>query len=142
MRHWLVIVSTLALGLGVVSVAQQPTKKAPDIPGVTGKDPFMNGCVSCHVVLPDGKDMRISQAMKALKKHPDVSKTMKNIPMDCMSCHPTKTAMGLDRKLHPLHYGKQEKSVFVTEFNGTCTNCHSMNLKTGKIGIKSGLKNW
>ena len=105
------------------------------------KDPFKNGCVSCHVVLPDGTDKRLNTAIKAIKGHPALT-MVKNVPGDCGKCHGKGKVSKLSFSLHKQHYEKGEKSVFLKELKGSCTSCHSLDVKTGKVSVKSGAKNW
>lgn len=106
-------------------------------------DPFPNGCVSCHGKTPDGKDVRLNVAIKLVKGHPSVASIVKTVPNDCGKCHkPGGKTPTLDVAVHKAHFGKGDKSVFVKEFKGDCTACHTLDAKTFKMGVKSGPKNW
>ncbi|HSM18327.1 MAG TPA: hypothetical protein VK845_15175, partial [Gemmatimonadales bacterium] len=58
---WLIL-GTLAapVGLRAQETGGPPVRA---IPGITADDPFPRACVSCHVVLPDGRDVRLSTLM-------------------------------------------------------------------------------
>lgn len=133
------IFATLALGLGVLALSSAQTAP-PKLAGITAKDPFPNGCVSCHVKMPD-QDVRLNLIQKTVKKHPSIA-SVKTVPTDCMKCHKagTKTAMSVG--IHKMHYSKGEKSLFVQKFGGECLNCHTLDPKTFKMSVKSGAKNW
>jgi nitrate/TMAO reductase-like tetraheme cytochrome c subunit len=107
----------------------------------SAKPDAKNGCVSCHVVLPDGTDKRLNTAVKAIKGHPALA-MVKVVPSDCGKCHGKGKVSKLSVALHRLHYEKGEKSAFLKELKGSCTSCHSLDAKTGKVSVKSGAKNW
>ncbi len=134
------LVGFVAAGTALV-VAQQKPKPVPALAGITAKDPFPNGCVSCHVVLPDGKDVRLNAALKMIK-HPNVIGNVKKVPTDCGMCHKSGSSKGVEKLIHKMHYGKKDKSTFVLEFGGQCLSCHSLDPATGKMSIKTGAKNW
>lgn len=126
---------------GVTAMSSSPQKGG--LPGVTAKDPFPKGCVSCHIKTPKGDERRLSADIRKVKGHPDVSQMMKVIPKDCAMCHkggpkpaPINTA------IHKAHYSKQSASLFVKQFGGSCLACHAMDAKTGAVTVKSGPKNW
>lgn len=142
-REVLIGTASLAIALcGLQAATTEAQKPAPGLPGVTAKDPFPEGCVSCHVKLPDGRDMRLNAALKAVEGHPSVTAMVKSAPADCKKCHTKASGMGLELVLHKAHYGKGEKSHFVQEFGGSCLACHALDVKTGKMTVKSGPKNW
>lgn len=124
---------------------QGEAAKAPqaDLPGITTEDKFPKGCVDCHIKLPDGQDVRLSAVMKTIKDHPDLA-MIKNAPTDCKMCHKPTGGMapGLNTILHKYHYAKKGESKFVQMFQGNCLSCHAVDLKTGKMTIKAGPKNW
>jgi hypothetical protein len=127
-------------------------------------DDFANGCVSCHVVGKDGKDHRISTALKAwtagkvspqllahskasmpagapaLKgKHPSAADSLEDIPAGCMDCHDggSKKAPPFDRLIHLVHL-TGAKNDFVEKFKGDCTACHKLDTKTGEWRMAGG----
>jgi hypothetical protein len=132
------------------------------IPGITADDPFPQGCVSCHVQLPD-RDVRLSTAMGQWEKHvdppllakaqlvmpegvtltgkhPPVEKALENIPAGCMTCHGrgAKKAPYFGRLLHVIHLTGAGNNHFMTEFQGECTYCHKLDPATGTWSIPSG----
>lgn len=156
-------VSLALVTLGVVSLhAQQPTPPPPrSIPGINAEDPFPRACVSCHVVLPNGMDVRLSTlvgqwregadsafvavaqsaapaGMTLTGTHPSVSTD--DIPGGCLMCHGRTSTMAppFARLLHRIHLGGGDQSIFLTEFQGECTYCHKLDLTTGAWSIPSG----
>jgi hypothetical protein len=149
-----------------VSTANEPMKLPParQVPGLTAADPFPNGCVDCHINMPERKqDERISTlmarwnkdagpkllqraqaaapaGMKLKGKHPNTPASLKNIPAACMSCHGkgSKSAPSFSTMLHVIHYTGGEKSHYLTIFQGECTHCHKMDAKTGAWTMPSG----
>ncbi len=151
----------LTLATGHVE-AQEPAPPGPRaIPGITADDPFPQACVSCHAVLPDGRDVRIStrlgvwiegadSALVALAqssapagmvlqgKHPTVAAT--DIPGGCLMCHSRTSTMAppFARMLHRIHLTGGDQSIFLSMFQGECTYCHKLDLGTGAWSIPSG----
>lgn len=143
------------------SAAQDPAPQEPRaIPGITADDPFPQACVSCHVVLPDGMDVRISTllghwmegadtALVALAQsaapagvtltgtHPKVGAN--DIPKGCLMCHGRSSTMAppFARMLHRIHL-TTEGGVFLSMFQGECTYCHKLDRTTGAWSIPSG----
>ena len=137
----------------------QAASQAPairQIPGLTSKDAYPNGCVDCHVVDKDA-DMRISTLMKtwtsavpvALSekaraasvdpskikgKHPAMANVKANIPQTCLAgCHkPGSTiAPPFAQLMHVIHLVGGNSNRFLTAKQGECTHCHKLNQKTG-----------
>ena len=143
---------------------QKKLPPARKIPGLTAEDKFPNGCIDCHINMPDIKqDERISTLMskwnkkvesKLLKKaqavapagvmlkgiHPMASASLKNIPAACATCHSktSRTAPPLAALLHILHLTGGDENHFLTIFRGECTYCHKMNAATGVWTMPSG----
>lgn len=139
-------IGTLALAICVgTMVGFSPGKKTADtnLPGITTKDAFPNGCVSCHIgKSPDG-DHRLNIDLKKIKAHPDVTSMVKVVPKDCGKCHKAgPKPASLNAALHKVHYGREAASLFVKKFQGSCLHCHALNVKTGVMTMKSGTKNW
>lgn len=110
-------------------------------------DRFPNGCVDCHVQLPD-RDVRLSTVMKQWSeavptplmerarrvaadrqltgKHPALSNAATEVPASCLSCHGKESGVAppLGALLHAIHLGGGEKNHFVSLFQGSCTHCH------------------
>jgi hypothetical protein len=113
------------------------------LPGVTVDDEHPNGCVDCHVKVDDEKDYRLNVEVKKVAKHPPIDKMVKNNPDDCMKCHKEGSkAGGMSEVSHKVHFSKGKDSVFVAHYGGQCLHCHSIDLGTGVIGVKSGPSNW
>ncbi|MBI5708031.1 MAG: hypothetical protein HZC36_13700 [Armatimonadetes bacterium] len=133
-----VAIGALAVGFG--SSLQTPAP-SPKIPGLTAPDKFPNGCVDCHIKLPN-EDVRLNVALKTVKHHPSVA-GLKTIPTDCGRCHRDGSPAGvLKTVLHKAHFQKKAESKFVTMFQGNCLACHALDAATGKVTVKSGPKNW
>jgi hypothetical protein len=150
-----------------VGMTENDPKQLPparQIPGLTVEDKFPNGCVDCHINMPDIKqDERISTLMsrwnknveaKLLKKaqavasadvtlkgiHPPASGSLKNIPAACTTCHSktSRTAPPFAALLHAIHLTGGNDNHFLTIFQGECTHCHKMNVTTGVWTMPSG----
>lgn len=169
-RFVLAVVASLTAVLifsPVCGMAEEGPMKLPparQIPGLTAEDHFPNGCVDCHINMPERKqDERISTLMarwnkdagpKLLKhaqaaapagvalkgKHPTATGSLKNIPAACMTCHGgrSKTAPPFATMLHAIHLSGGEENHFMTVFQGECTHCHKLNAGTGAWSTPSG----
>lgn len=123
-------------------------------------DRFPNGCVDCHVQLPD-RDVRISSAMKQWSErvHPGLLARAKavapagmelkgqhpkveaaDVPAACLSCHgrESKVAPAFGKLLHSIHLTGGESNHYVTMFGGACTHCHKVDFGTGAMTLASG----
>lgn len=101
------------------------------------EDMYPNGCVSCHT---DGSTVG---AMLEAIGHKNVDKMVETIPTDCMDCHSEDGGFGeLYEFIHPAHYSDPANNAFVVDHEGKCTHCHSMDVDTGEVSLKSGPKNW
>lgn len=122
-----------------------PTPPAPPPPalaGITVADPFPQGCVDCHIVLPNGEDHRMNVGIRRFPDHPPLD-DHKRIPDDCRTCHEPGSLVGaLDRLVHALHFRKPAENHFVGMFQGSCLACHRLDAGTGKMPVKSGARNW
>jgi hypothetical protein len=135
------------------------------IPGITSKDPYPNGCVDCHVAGKTG-DMRISVLMakyatavppalvdmakasspaalasRIKGKHMAVPNVKANVPQSCMSaCHKKGSAMApsFAQLMHTIHLQGGAKNTYLTTHQGECTYCHKLDQKTGAWKIPSG----
>jgi cytochrome c553 len=157
--------AALALVLVTARVAAQaPPPQAPRaIPGITAEDRFPRACVSCHVALPDGQDVRLSTVMTGLRegtdslllanaqaaappglrltgKHPDASRALANIPTGCLTCHGRNATLAppFNRLIHRIHLTGGEANHFLTMFGGECTHCHKLDPASGAWSIPSG----
>ncbi len=161
-RHRLcALVSIVALAPLAAAGPPGPPPPARAIPGINAEDPFPRGCVDCHVRLPE-KDVRLSTRMakwteavepvllekaKAAApglalagKHPAVPESLGDVPAACLQCHgkDSTTAPPFARMLHAIHLGGGESSHYLTLFQGECTHCHKLDLKTGVWSLPSG----
>lgn len=153
MKEWLsryfvifvVLISTLLTvspNAGMAEGEQMKLPPARKIPGLTDEDKFPNGCIDCHINMPDRKqDERISTLMskwnkkvdsKLLKKaqaaasaavtlkgtHPMASASLKNIPAACATCHSktSRTGPPLAALLHTIHLTGGDENHFLTIF--------------------------
>jgi len=150
--------------IGMAEDEQKQLPPARKIPGLTIEDKFPNGCVDCHINMPDIKqDERISTLMTRLGKHvesnllkkaqavspvgltlkgmhPSANASLKNIPAACLGCHDKRTASAppFAALIHVIHLTGGDNNHFLTIFQGECTYCHKMNITTGIWMIPSG----
>jgi len=142
---------------------EAPARPPRAIPGITAADSFPQACVSCHVVLPSGMDVRITTLMQQWMesvdssllaitqsvappgailagKHPRTSASLRNIPTGCLSCHGETGTSGVPfgKLMHRIHLTGGPESIFLTAFQGECTYCHKLDLATGAWSIPSG----
>jgi hypothetical protein len=158
----------IVLGVAALVAAPQEGPPIPPlpraIPGLTAPDAFPRGCVDCHVSRPDLRlDTRLSIGMRSwiagvdpvllakvrayspegmqLKgRHPKVDKSLADIPNGCLKCHSqtSKSAPPFARLLHGLHLAGGAKNHYLSQFQGECTHCHKLDLKTGAWSFASG----
>jgi len=154
----------LVLGTPRLATAQDDERPPmPAIPGTTAEDGFPMACVSCHVVLPDGRDVRISTLMhgwmrevdpilleaardaspgdlKLAGKHPEVGASLENIPSGCLMCHGRGATLAppFARLMHRIHLVGGESNQYVMLFQGECTYCHKLDPVSGAWSIPSG----
>lgn len=158
---FLVILSLGAPHLATAQEAQTPA--LPTIPGITAADEFPAACVSCHVVLPDGMDVRLSTLMGQWQvqvdsillataqsaapaglrlegRHPDAAGSLESIPIGCMACHGRNAtrAPPFARLMHRIHLVGGEANHFLTLFRGECTYCHKLDAESGAWSIPTG----
>ena len=131
-------VLALFLGAAVLASAQETLK----LSGITTTDEHPNGCVDCHTQSGDN-DYRLSTELKNLSGHPDVTKIVKTVPKDCAMCHkPNSSAGPLNLQVHKIHFQNPGENHFIEYYQGECLACHSLDLSTGEMSVKSGPKNW
>jgi hypothetical protein len=157
-------IAMLAAGGPTGLMAQEPAPPPPRAtPGITAEDPFPMACVSCHVVLPDGRDVRLSTltrqwmvgvdslllaaaqsaaptGMTLKGRHPDASSALSNTPAGCLTCHARNSTMAppFGRLLHRIHLTGGQTNLYLTMFQGECTYCHKLDPTTGAWSIPSG----
>jgi len=158
-----VAVWSLALSMLAAANAME-APGARSIPGVTSADTHPEGCVSCHIDMPDiGVDGRLSTSIREWErqvpadliaiarraadsdlivrgKHPPVPLPLVDVPYSCIACHQaaSKSAPPFSRLLHLVHYGGGNENHFLTQFGGECTLCHKLDLQTGRWTLPSG----
>jgi hypothetical protein len=133
------------------------------IPGITTKDPYPNGCVDCHVAQKDG-DMRMSTLMakwisapspalvekaraasavpaRIKGKHLPVTNVKANVPQTCLAaCHKKGSTIAppFAKLMHTIHLVGGGQNRFMTANRGECTHCHKLDQKTGTWKVASG----
>ncbi|MFQ5834507.1 MAG: cytochrome c3 family protein [bacterium] len=153
-------------GTAFITFGQEEQPKVPEIPGITVEDAKPQGCVDCHRKVSPERDYRLtvhaeewtkevpSELLKKAQaaappgvtmkgKHPEIGAVITTIPKDCLTCHSEQTAKTIGappfvRLLHLIHLVGGEENHFVTNYQGQCTHCHSLNKATGEWTIKSG----
>jgi len=154
----------LALAVpGGIRAQEAPAPPVRAIPGITAEDPFPQACVSCHVVLPDGVDVRLSTLMThwmngvdslllaharsaapaglaLVGKHPNVSPALTDIPAGCLVCHGSNATLAppFTRLIHRIHLSGGNTNHFLSMFQGECTFCHKLDKASGAWSIPSG----
>ena len=104
-------------------------------------DDFPDGCVSCHVVLPDGADKRLAVVLDEIG-HLSLKGKIARAPADCIACHDKKVETPFSVLIHQAHFGSPEKNIFIERFGGDCRHCHALNGETGEAALKQGDANW
>jgi hypothetical protein len=157
------VLTLIPVGPGQIRAQQPPAPEVRAIPGITAPDSFPQGCVSCHIVLPDGTDVRLSTLMRRLVagadsaqlakaqaaapagltlkgKHPDASRALANVPAGCLTCHGETATIAppFARLLHLIHLTGGEANHFLSMFQGQCTYCHKLDAATGAWSLPSG----
>jgi hypothetical protein len=110
-------------------------------PVATAADEFPQGCVSCHMVLPDKADKRLSVVLAELGHLPIKGKVAR-VPADCIACHDSKVDTPFSVIVHKAHFGSPDKNEYIKRFGGDCRNCHTMDGATGQAKLKQGDVNW
>ena len=161
--HSILLTAGVLLVSPLVPAAAAQTPAVRQIPGLTSRDAYPNGCIDCHVVGKDA-DMRISALMatwtsavpvplaekarassvdasKIKGKHPAATATMKsNVPQTCVAgCHkPGSTiAPPFGQLMHVIHLVGGAGNRFMTANQGECTHCHKLDQKTGTWKVAS-----
>lgn len=110
-------------------------------PAALPADDFPNGCVSCHVVLPDGADKRLAAVLGEIG-HVSLKGKVSQVPTDCIACHEKKVDTKFSVLIHQAHFGSPDKNLFVQHFGGDCRHCHVMDAESGEPKVKAGDANW
>jgi len=157
-----VLLLQMAVWSGWAAAQEGPPPPPRAIPGITAPDMFPEACVSCHVVLPDGHDVRLSTLVRQWMtgvdslllataqstapagltltgRHPNVATALASIPDGCLTCHGRETTLAppFARLLHRIHLGGGETSIFLSAFQGECTHCHKLDRTSGAWRIPS-----
>ncbi len=104
-------------------------------------DDFPDGCVSCHVVLPDGADKRLAAVLDEIG-HLALKDKVARAPADCIACHEKKSDTKFSVLIHQAHFGSPDKNIFIERFGGDCRHCHAVDGGTGEAALKQGDANW
>ena len=138
-----VLVMLAAIFTVTLTAQVLPGEDLPSLSGLTVKDEHPNGCVDCHVKVSADKDNRLNAELKNVEKHPPVDKIVKKAPDGCLLCHKEGSKAGaLNIIVHKDHFSNTKENDFVTNYNGDCLNCHSLDTNTWQMGMKSGPANW
>ncbi len=140
-RKILSLVAGLALFGGTAALSAQSV----DLPGITTKDAYPNGCVDCHVAAGGDKSSPLVTAELAkVSGHPKIDKIVKTVPKDCSTlCHKLGgKAPAFNLVMHKAHFGKPSENRFVTVNKGACLTCHAFDPDAGGMAEKSGPRNW
>jgi hypothetical protein len=143
----------------------QDSVSVPHISGITSVDEFPHACVSCHKNYKEmNMDVRLSTVLKEwsengvkaellakiqaaapegvnLKgKHSFKSNDNTSIPEDCNKCHgkSMKTALPISQLVHIIHLNGGKNNNFITVYQGQCTHCHKLDMKTGIWSVVNG----
>ena len=160
------VAATLVIGLTFSTFAK--AQNLPSIPGVTEKDQYVHACVSCHKNYTDkNQDIRLSTLLKAWNEQVNPATLAKvqaiapdgvtlkgkhsykvsadaNIPESCNKCHgkpAMKSALPMGQLLHTIHLTGGKDNRYLTEFQGQCTHCHKLDVKTGIWTVGNGNEN-
>lgn len=96
-------------------------------PPVPAAPAASTGCAGCHA---PGKAATLDAALKKIKDHPQLPAP--TLAM-CAACHKADgKAAPLGQVLHRRHLGA---AAFAGTYKGTCTSCHAVDLKTGRITV-------
>lgn len=112
---WIALGVLVGLAAGILAYTY-PTAGAPAAPA---------GCTACHAA---GKARTLDASLKTIKDHPPLPAPA---VATCVVCH---KADGRAAPLGPvLHRRHLAAAAFTGTYKGTCTSCHAVDLKTGRI---------
>lgn len=98
---------------------------SPPLPAAPAAAPA--GCGACHA---PGKARTLDASLKTIKNHPALPAP--TVAM-CVACH---KADGKAAPLGPImHRRHLAAAAFSGTYKGTCTSCHAVDTKTGKITV-------
>jgi len=121
----------------IEEVATSEIEATPSASTVAVEAGYPNGCVDCHKKLSDEEDYRLNVLLANEEGHPDISEIVDSIPEDCITCHKDGTDNSIGNVVHRKHYENPEENVFISEYQGSCVNCHSIDVEQGNVGVKS-----
>ena len=79
---------SLVAGLAVLGGSVTLSAQSVDLPGITTKDAYPNGCVDCHVAPGGDKSALVTVELAKVSGHPKIDKLVKTVPKDCATlCH-------------------------------------------------------
>ena len=145
-RRIVPLILTFLISVLVFAGCQQTTKKpvpetqpktsatlALTLLQVAGKDPYNNGCVSCHKKTAD-VDRSLPAYVKKISGHPEVREATVNA---CYVCHERQKNPELYKRffrgIHKAHWGSE---TFYIKLKGQCFSCHTVETN-GVSGIKN-----
>lgn len=124
------------LGLAVAGALAPLHAEDAMQPGETGESP---GCVGCH----DGDMAATLGVLLEDLGHMSVDDDIEEVPGDCLECHSEEGGAWMMSELsHMLHFQDPTNNAFVIDQGGSCLSCHTMDVETGAVAVKSGQKNW
>jgi hypothetical protein len=161
------VILAFAVALTAAAASQTPAAlqgaAVRQIPGLTAKDAFPNGCVDCHI---DGKNgnLRMSALMAAWTKavpapladkarassvtasrikgkHPPMANVKANIPQTCLAgCHKKGSTIAppFAQLMHTVHLAGGSQNRYLTAYQGECMHCHKLDQKTGTWKMPTG----
>ena len=135
----LLVIAGMVLGSFVAAMAAEQGK-VPAIPGITTKDTTPNGCNDCHRKVSAERDHSLAAEIAAMVKegrHPRVpDRMLQDLPKQCVTCHKPDSKYPMGAVMHKAHLVGGADNHFITNYQGQCMYCHSLDPKTGKIGVK------
>lgn len=131
----------LRMDFGRLAALALATAACVVAPWAAQADDFPEGCVSCHVVLPDGADKRLEKVLGEIG-HRSLKGKVEKVPADCIACHGKIDDPSFSSLIHMAHFDGPDANVFLQRFGGDCRHCHVMDGATGTAGVKEGKRNW
>jgi hypothetical protein len=159
----LLLIAAMAAARAAGPAAASQGTAVRQIPGITTKDAYPNGCVDCHVAGKEG-DLRMSTLMakwtsapspalvekaraasavpaKIKGKHLPVPNVKANVPQTCLAaCHKKGSTIAppFAQLMHTIHLVGGSQNRFMTANQGECMHCHKLDQKTGTWKVASG----
>lgn len=112
---------------------EAPASDVTTLLDLAEKDPYQDGCVSCHKKTAD-VDRSLPAYVKRIEGHPEVREATVNA---CYNCHEAQKSYDLYRKFYQgMHRAHWESEAFYGKAKGQCYSCHTVE-KNGVSGIKN-----